>query len=881
MSYLLRSLACVMFLLLVSVSAAGAQQGGTAKILVINSYNFGYDWSDQELLGFKKRILETFPHLDIYIETLDTKNFYAKNHFPQVRALLYHKYRNIKFSAIVVMDNAALTFARDYRRELFPQVPLLFCGINNYRPQMLDGQHPITGIAEQHDLGGTLQLALKLQPDTQDVIVVHDYTDTGVEMRRQLEAVMARFPQLHFRFIAEQPLEETISELGLLHEGSIVLLLSYTVEKTGRSFTQAATAQRLSLASHVPVYAVHHEQLGHGIIGGMMLSGVGQGELVAGQLARLLKGEKTDQIPVVVDGIARPAFDAKVLDHYGLSRALVPPDAEVIHLPRPFYLVSKKLFWLALGIFSLLFLLLLGMVRNSWKRKQLEHSLRLSEKRFRLLIEQAPEAILVYDVEDERMMEANAKASELFACPREQLLRDGIQHYFTSEQADGMSIEESRQFYFKRALAGEHVQFQRSICDAAGNRHICEVLLVHLPFQGQKWLRESFIDITEKMSLEEQLRQAEKMESIGKMAGGIAHDFNNQLASIMGYAEMLQRNLNSGKLQTYTQHIQTAARRSAGLIRQLLDFSRKGQQVSAVIEIDVLLDEVLAMLRHSIDKSVQIVAELNAGPVTVVGDPDQLQNALLNLAINARDAMPDGGHLTFRTDLAYLDGKSLWCYEDRLRTGTYLRISVCDTGCGMDQTTQKRIFEPFFTTKGTGKGTGMGLASVYGAVRSHQGHIHVHSAPGQGATFHLFLPLCDTMLPVSGEEKRLLPVSGNGNILLVDDEEQVRGMSCEMLRELGYRVTACADGHEAVSFYRNNWSSIDLALIDMTMPDMDGGRTYLELRRINPALRAILCSGYSMNGTIHSHLAAGFNAFVSKPFELHELSATVARVLQE
>lgn len=874
-------LATILLLLTPSVLLGSASNDHTTpKVLIVNSYNFGYDWSDQEMAGFKTGISQQFPKTDTYIETLDTKKFHFKNHFPQLAELFRNKYQDLSFDAVIAMDNAAMEFTTQYRDTLFPGTPILFCGINNYQAEMIANQSPITGVAEQHDLTGTIDLALKLQPQTKAVVVVHDFTDTGLAMKQQLQAIIGQFPQVQFHFFAEQPLEETLTTLKSLEPGQIVMVLSYTVEKSGRTFTQADTARLLSQSSPVPVYAVHQEQLGHGVVGGMMLSGRVQGERVAALLSQVLRGENPDNLAVITTGIARPAFDAKILDRFQLKLSGLPANTELINLPHPFYTIDKKTFWATLGTLALLTLMLLVMLRNIYRRKQLEQHLRMSEERFRILIEQAPEAIVVYDAESEALIECNAKAAELFSCSKENLLKTGLQDFFEKEQPDGLPVAESRKHYFTQALAGKEVQFQRAIRDSQGNHHFCEALLVHLPYKGQQWLRESFIDITERKNLENQLRQAEKMESIGKLAGGIAHDFNNQLASILGYTEMLSKRLESSQLQRYASYVKTAAERSAELIQQLLDFSRKGQQLSIPVDINGLIDEVIAILARSIDKRIRIRKLLNAGPIKILGDPTQLQNALLNLSINARDAMPDGGELIFETEVTTLGEEFRKRHNYKVAPGTYLKVSTTDTGYGMDKATRERVFEPFFTTKAMGKGTGMGLASVYGAVLSHKGHINVYSEPQKGSSFHLYLPMSEDLEDSPELFQKTEPIKGTGHILVIDDEELVRQMTCEMLEDLGYRVTECSNGMEAIDLYRSSWQQIDMALIDMTMPKMDGQETCLELHKINPALRAALCSGYSLNSNAQNYLTSGFSDFISKPFSSQVLSEKISKILE-
>lgn len=850
------------------------------QILLINSYNYGYDWSDAELAGFRQVLHQFYPRFDLYVETLDTKKFPQKLHFRQLAELYATKYAEINFDVIVAMDNAAFEFARTYRQQLFADVPLLFCGINDFHPGMLDGQQNVSGVAELHDAVGTLKLAQKLLPSISEVFVVHDYTDTGLAMRYELESRTGEFANLTFRFVTEQPLEQTIAQIEQLQQNQIALILSYTVEKTGRTFSQGDIAKLLSRKSRVPIFATHREQLGNGVIGGLMLSGEGQGERVAGLAIQVLGGKSADSLRVLTKNLAQPMLDWQQLKKYAISTSALPDDALLINKPISFYSVSKTALWSLLLLVTFLTATLLVMTHNTRRRKAAEGELRESEERFRLLMEQAPEAIFVLDVDQGKVLDCNAKALDLFGCPREELIAQGPERFCLTEQPELLDEKDSSHLHDQeKALRGEIVRYQRTVETPEGEQRLCEVLLVHLPFKGRKLLRKSFIDISERVALQNQLHQAEKMQAIGQLAGGIAHDFNNQLSSILGHAEMLQRRLNDQRLLRYVELIRTAAKRSAELTQQLLDFSRKGQHLTRTTAINPLLHEVVAVLKRSVDKRITIDCCLNAGEAKVKADPTQLQNALLNLALNARDAMPDGGELTFFTDIVPLGKEFSKRHSYKVSPGNYLKICVSDTGCGMSKAVQQRIFEPFFTTKAMGKGTGMGLASVYGTVLSHKGHINVYSELGKGTTFHIYLPLALEQEDISCQDIPLLPVAGSGHILVVDDEELVRQMTIEMLEDLGYRVTEAAHGAEALKIYQGSWQQFDLVILDMIMPAMDGRDTFVAMREINPEIKAILCSGYSVNDNTETLLRLGFGAFVGKPFSSIELSHKIADLL--
>lgn len=381
-------------------------------------------------------------------------------------------------------------------------------------------------------------------------------------------------------------------------------------------------------------------------------------------------------------------------------------------------------------------------------------------------------------------------------------------------------------------------------------------------------------NITDQKQLDERLRQSEKMEAIGKLAGGIAHDFNNQLTGIMGFADLLLFSTKDERLKGFSENIVTLAQRSADLTAQLLAFSRKGKYVTETVELHKVINEVVDLLHHSIDKRIKIKRHLDAHPATTMGDSTQLQNVLLNLAINARDAMAEGGELTFTTDNVHLDAE--WCDKStyEIIPGDFICIKVSDTGSGMDQATLNRIFEPFFTTKPEGKGTGMGLAAAYGTVNLHKGSIVVESEPGKGSEFILYLPLVESEKNRGTSSSRVSSYH-TGNILVVDDEKLVRIMLNEMLIDMGHSVIVCEDGHDALAYYKQNWQKIDLVILDMSMPVMNGRDTFLAMREINADVRVLLSSGFSIEGTAEKVLKEGVMGFLQKPYLKAELFETV------
>ena len=451
----------------------------------------------------------------------------------------------------------------------------------------------------------------------------------------------------------------------------------------------------------------------------------------------------------------------------------------------------------------------------------------------------------------------------------------------------GIAMDEGRERPGIRALAVIPVKDEGQVigalnvgsrtCDelTEGTRHSLEVMAGLI---GRAIARAKAQE--EKEALQDLLRHAEKMQAIGHLAGGIAHDFNNQLTGIVGYAELLRTGLPPGsRLAGFADRILLATKRAADLTSQLLAFARRGKYLSVPVDIHRTVREVVSLLEHSIDKRITIKAELEASAPVINGDPSQVQSALLNLALNARDAMPEGGTLRFATRLVELDRDACERTGFDLVPGRYVQVAVTDTGVGMEGEVRARIFEPFFTTKPPGRGTGMGLAAVYGTVESHRGAVSVESKPGKGTTFTLFLPLSTDDGVESEQTAEMGGSDSRAAVLLVDDESMVREVTREMLSQLGYRVTVCSDGIDALRVFRERSETIDVVILDLIMPNMGGLDLFVAMREIDPDVRVILASGFSIAGDAQRILEQGAKAFLQKPYRADELAKTVAEVL--
>jgi len=385
--------------------------------------------------------------------------------------------------------------------------------------------------------------------------------------------------------------------------------------------------------------------------------------------------------------------------------------------------------------------------------------------------------------------------------------------------------------------------------------------------------------------LGEQLLQSQKMESIGRLAGGIAHDFNNLLGAMLNNLDFLEdidpaQTLNDGDVRACLDDIRLAANRAAELTRQMLAFSRQGKYEDKPTSISTLVEEVVGMVRRTFDRVVDVRTNIEPR-LFVRGDRTQLQQVLMNLCLNARDAMPQGGRLS--VSVAAARPKNL---ELPLRTilgaGPQVVVTVSDSGCGMDAATRERVFEPFFTTKPAGQGTGLGLATVWGIVKNHGGHVDVSSKPGEGATFRVFLPAAERRrdAPETAQLTQREPEASTGTVLLVDDEAVVRNSTARLLRKLGYTVLVAEDGEVALELFRQHPDEVDLVILDLIMPTMNGEATFEALLEIKSKVKVLVTSGYTDETRVAAMLARGARGFLPKPFDSSALLRAIQYALE-
>jgi two-component system cell cycle sensor histidine kinase/response regulator CckA len=526
-----------------------------------------------------------------------------------------------------------------------------------------------------------------------------------------------------------------------------------------------------------------------------------------------------------------------------------------------------------------------GTQQDITAKKEAEKLLRMSEEKYRTLFEESHDGILLCTPEG-RLIDINQSGVELFGY-------DSKEKFLHATSGDDLYFhaEERKNYWHNLERQGFVLDYEFVLTRKDGQQRIVLESTSAVRDERGKIIsyRRFLRDITERKMLEEELRQAQKMEGIGTLAGGIAHDFNNLLGIILGYATLLDDGkLESSGAKQSLDIIKRAVDRGASLVRQLLTFARRADPSFESVNVNVTIKELIKMLQQTFPKTIAIVPLLAEKLPWIVADSSQLHQALLNLSVNARDAMSEEyggrgvGTLTIQTGA--ISGHVLRHRYPTAEANEYIFIKVMDTGIGMDEATRQRMFEPFFTTKGLGKGTGLGLAVVYGVVNSHHGFVDVESDRGKGTTFSLYFPVQPKIVAVpekTSDTGRVTGGGGNEVILIVEDEETLRELLKNFLEERGYRVLTAGDGLEGLEIYREHYTDIALVLSDMGLPRLGGWEMFQKMREINPAIAAILASGYFDPRLKMDMLNAGAMDFIQKPYVAEEVHRRIREIIDQ
>jgi signal transduction histidine kinase len=740
-------------------AAAQRVQDAPRGVLLINSYNVGYEWTDELNRGVRAGLVGHGLPVELSFEFLDARR-HGEELYPQMKALLEERYSPANTSAIIAADDAALTFLLDYAPDFLPGVPVVFCGVSSETLVARVPRERFTGVREVMGVGPLLDLAVSLHQPRR-FFVVADATLTSSTHRLSLEAygreqrgvpmIFLDGHELSFDDVLQKLRAETTAD-------DLVLTTPFTFDHTGQSYPARESLARIAAASAAPTYSPMATEVGQGLMASGVNAGYEHGLTTARLTLAVLRGRRPIDVPIETFSRIAYQFDYRQLGRFHIDESALPLSAIIVGQPRSFYREHKTLI----------------------------------------------------------------RATALFILGQSAVIA---------------------------AFAWNVVKRRRAERELART--------------------------------EADLRQSQKMDAIGRLAGGIAHDFNNLLTVITGHSSLLREmpgDLTAEEAQASLEEIQRAGNQAAALTRQLLAFSRKQVLQARLVNLNEIVRDLESMLGRLIGERIALTTELAPDLRTLSVDPGQIQQVLMNLVVNARDAMPDGGRIVIGTRNA--DGVPTTAGPPEPADGPCVVLTVSDNGHGMSAQTRAQIFEPFFTTKAEGKGTGLGLATVYGIVRQSGGWIDVASEPGTGTTFTLYFPAAQAPPQPAELATHESAARGTASILVVEDQPEVRELAVAALRRAGHDVAEATDGDEALARFGDRAGAFTLLLTDVVMPGLNGRELALRLRDRNPTLLVLFMSGYTDEILDQQQLVGPGSAFVAKPFTPSTLVAHVDQLLK-
>ncbi len=830
----------------------------TNDILILHSYNQGYLWTDRETEG----ILSVLDHhgirYDLHIVYMDAKRVRTKETDDLLAQWLAAKMAKTHYEGIMVVDNDALEFARERRKTLFKDKPVVFCGINDFTPEMIADWPACTGVAETQDYKGSCEIGFKLFPEAKKVFVISDDSSTGRAHFEGVRKIESQFPDKTFVLwnFSQHAMYETLREVNSLGPDSIVLLLSFFKDAKGEVFSLEEAIRQIMKDVKAPVFTGNDSRIMFGVIGGKVVSAHDQGEFGARMMDQVMKGGVPGSLRIIMNPPTRYTFDYDALSRFGIPLTMLPEGSIILNRPPSFYSVDKPLFVTIIIILVLLAVLVAVLAANVLQKRKSQKALKESEEKFRTLFEQA--AVGVGQVDSEgNFIRVNRRYAEMLGYTQEEL--EGMNFRCVAHPEGLKETLEQMQML----LNGEIKDFTlERRCLRKDGGVVWILLNVSLLHVGDKVYQIPIIqDITERKKLEEQLIRAEKLSAVGQLAAGIAHEFNNVLMVLKGNLELASmEDMKTKDLHELVSVLDRQIDRGRDIVSKIMTFARPKPPRKDLFKLKSMVYEAVAlqleqMRLENISPEMDIPEDLE-----IFADRDQFQQVLVNLFLNARHAICPKGFGTIRITAQ--------------KFGNGVSIRVSDNGIGMNDETKKMIFTPFFTTKGAFsdnmlniKGSGLGLSVCDNIVRMHGGQIAFDSQEGFGTAFIIFVP--DSSDKAVAVRKKEIMSDGkidisNLKVLVVDDEPDICLPLARMLTHLGCRnPKSTVSPFEALTLIQVD--PPDLIFLDMMMPGISGMQILERIKEDKKDICVVFMSG-KLDVDEADLVKSGALGFIQKPF---------------
>ena len=848
------------------------------SVLYLNSYHHGYQWSDSIHDGIRATLNSSPYKIDLQVEYLDAKRYNTAPVTQGLFEIFQKKYTGEHFDAIIVSDDDAFNFAIKSRSQLFPGVPIIFCGINDLLEEQLAVGN-LTGVVESFDLVGTVDVALKLHPKKHRMIVVGDDSTAGRAIKKQIESLVPRYKdRLQVDYWVQIDLAEAQRRVESLPDDTFLFFIPYYQIIDNRTYTAEEVMRALYSHSSVPLYTSWEFLLGNGAVGGSMLSGLKHGQIAAEMALNILGGTPADSIPVLREPTGTYLFDYDVMRHLNISEQLLPKGSILINAPKAFYELPKELFWTIIVSLFLLLVSSISLIFTMLGRRRVERTIKDQLSFQETLMDTNPQLVSWKDL-NFKYLGANRTFATFFGLndPSELISKStkdviGDKDYVEWSQSADVAVVNNREAFRK---------VRKKLTDHQGNIAWIEVNKVPLRDQAGKivGILSTAENITRELDLEKQLLQSQKMEAIGTLAGGIAHDFNNILTSIINSTELAIGDVDpQSQTARDLERVLKAARRGGRVVKQILTFSKPSQEGFRPTNLTAVIAEVVSLMEVSLPGNIAMRSHISPNIGGILADPTQIYQAVMNLCTNAFQALRQaGGTLHIRLEdrlLEKAEAKAL-----NLEAGAYIQLTVADNGPGIAPTILDKIFDPFFSTKDKAEGTGLGLSVVHGIVKAHHGGLRVDSLEGQETAFKLFFPKVSATDEIP-EQKKSFFGSRGGRILFVEDDEDQLNSTPRILENVGYSVTALGLPQEALDMVIADPNRFELLITDYDMPAINGIELIQRMHGVNPRLPSILISGREDAIKAAQAIPSIRRVFI-KPYDTIDLTVTINTILGE